>query len=83
MWTDKEVELHLNVVLEIKANKTHENVDWESCQTKYVDILTLFLEQYPAETSNDFPHGRGELTRATLTTEIKAIRAKYRQAVDK
>lgn len=77
VWTGKEVELLLNVVLEFKANRTHVNVDWESCQTKYVGRLILFTEQYPEETSKDFPHRRGELMRATLTTEIKAIRAKY------
>ncbi|CAL9693812.1 unnamed protein product [Knipowitschia caucasica] len=82
VWTDKEAELLLNVLLEYKVNKTQENIDWESCQNKYVDLLTLYLEHYPAETSNDFPHGNGELTRAILTTKIKAIRSKYRQAID-
>ncbi|XP_022057211.1 uncharacterized protein LOC127536732 [Acanthochromis polyacanthus] len=82
VWTDKESELLLNAVLEYKVNKTQENIDWESCQSKYVDILTLFLEQYPAETTKEFPHVRAEITRATLTTKMKAIRNKYRQAVD-
>ncbi|XP_070399461.1 uncharacterized protein [Nothobranchius furzeri] len=82
VWTDKEVELLLNVVLEYKVNNTQEGIDWESCQSKYADIMTLFLEQYPTETSTDFPHGEGGLTRASLTTKIKAIRTKYRLAVD-
>lgn len=82
VWTDKEAELLLNVILEYKVQKTQENIDWESCQSKYVDLMALFLEQYPAENSNDFPHERSELTRAILTTKIKAVRSKYRQAVD-
>lgn len=82
MWTDKETELLLNTILEYKVQKTQESIDWESCQSKYVDILTLFLEQYPAENSNDFTHERGELTRSILTTKIKAVRSKYRLAVD-
>lgn len=82
VWTDKESELLLNAVLEYKVNKTQESIDWESCQSKYVDILTLFFEQYPAEISNEFPHVREDITWAILTTKIKAIRSKYRQAVD-
>lgn len=72
----------LNTILEYKVQKTQENIDWESCQSKYVDILGMFLEQYPAENCNEFPHARGELTRSILTTKIKAVRGKYRLAVD-
>ncbi|KAK7922230.1 hypothetical protein WMY93_009132 [Mugilogobius chulae] len=82
VWTDKEVELLLSVVLEYKVNKTHESIDWESCQSKYMDILAQYLEQYPSETSTEFPHEKRELTRAILTTKLKAVRGKYRQAVD-
>ena len=39
------VELLLNVVLEYKTARTMENVDWETCQTKYADILDLFRAQ--------------------------------------
>ena len=39
------VELLLNVVLEYKAAQTMENVDWETCQTKYAVILDLFRAQ--------------------------------------
>ncbi|XP_041818619.1 uncharacterized protein LOC121624787 [Chelmon rostratus] len=82
VWTDSETELLLNTILEYKLQKTQENIDWDSCQSKYLDILALFLEHYPAESSNDFPHERGELTRSILTTKIKAVRSKYRLAVD-
>ena len=42
VWSDDEVELLLNVVLEYKIARTAENVYWKTCQTKYTDILDLF-----------------------------------------
>ena len=45
IWSDDEVELLLNVVIEYKTARTMENVDRETCQTKYVDILDLFRVQ--------------------------------------
>ena len=38
-WTDDEVELLLTVANEYNVSKTAENVDWESVQRKYTDIL--------------------------------------------
>ena len=43
VWTDDEVLLLLKVTLDYKTAKTMENIDWESCQTKYSDILDLCL----------------------------------------
>ncbi|KAK2817752.1 hypothetical protein Q7C36_021685 [Tachysurus vachellii] len=68
-WTDSEVELLLRVTQEYKVAKASENVDWETCQNKYGEILDRFKEQYP-------------VTKLTLTTKLKAIRLKYRHAVD-
>ena len=48
VWTDDEVALLLSVVLEYKVSRTSENVDWETCQSKYSDILELFQAQYPS-----------------------------------
>ena len=48
VWTDDEVDLLLSVVLEYKVSRTSENVDWETCQSKYSDILELFQAQYPS-----------------------------------
>ena len=73
VWSDSEVELLLRVALDYKANKALDNVDWESCQTKYRDMLALFLEQYPSETSEEYPHVKEEITRAHLTTKMKAV----------
>ena len=41
VWSDDEVRLLLNVVLEYKTARSAENVDWQICQTKYTDILDL------------------------------------------
>lgn len=76
------MELLLNVVLEYKTMKTQQHVDWESCQSKYVDIYSLFLEQYPAEPCEEFPHRKAGITLTALTTQLKDAREKYRNAKD-
>ena len=87
VWTDDEVELLLNVVLEYKTARTAENVDWETCQSKYSDILNLFLAQYPSEhdaaqIEKEFPHQNNEVNKSIITSKLKAIRLKFRAAVD-
>ncbi|GAA6095044.1 uncharacterized protein LOC111859494 isoform X1 [Tachysurus ichikawai] len=76
-----EVELLLRVTQEYKVAKASENVDWETCQNKYSEILDRFKEQYPAD-DVDYPHSKDEVTKLTLTTKLKAIRLKYRHVVD-
>ena len=51
IWTDGEFELLLKVTLEYKTSKAIENVDWESCQQKYVEISKLYQDQYPTASS--------------------------------
>ena len=86
VWTDDEVQLLLKVTLEYKTSKAIENVDWESIQNKYTEILTIFKERLPASPDEgkkiwkDYPR---EITKGTLTSKLKLIRQKYRQAVDK
>ena len=41
VWSEDEVELLLNVVLEHKTARTAENFYWQTWQTKYTDILYL------------------------------------------
>ena len=89
VWTDDEVQLLLTVTLEYKTSKAIENVDWESIQNKYTEILTIFKERLPAspdegkKIGKDYPHKPEEITKGTLTSKLKSIRQKYRQAVDK
>ncbi|XP_010773512.1 uncharacterized protein [Notothenia coriiceps] len=83
LWTDDEVELLLRVTLEYKTTKVQENVDWESCKCKYIDISRAFHEQYPrTRADKDFPHDANAITRVQLTAKLKQIRTKYRQLVN-
>ena len=73
------------LTIHYKAQKAMDNVDWESCVTKYSDILQLFSAEYPAASAGNekgFPHKPEELTKTALTTKLKAVRVKYRHAVD-
>ena len=45
IWTDDEVKLLLKVTMEYKTPRAMRNVDWDSCQTNYGDILNLFIKQ--------------------------------------
>jgi len=87
-WTDDESELLLKVTSEYKVAKASDGVDWESVQSKYGDILERMLAEYPAtqeaakELQKDYPHKKSEITKQVLTTKLKAIRIKFRQAVD-
>ena len=65
MWTDDEVDLVLSVILDYKVARTTGNVDWETCQSKYSDILNLFTastaSQYPSpenatQLGKEFPY---------------------------
>ena len=88
VWTDDGVQLLLKVTGEYKANKEMENIDWESVQTKYSDILQILMDQLPTspdegkKIGKDYPHKKEEITKATLTSKLKSIRRKFRQAVD-
>lgn len=64
-----------------------ENIDWESCQSKYQDIHDKFVEHYPTPEEakalgKEYPHSRTQMTKAILTSKLKTIRQKYRLAVD-
>ena len=70
VWSDDEVELLLNVVLEYKTARTAENVDWQTCQTKYTDILDLFRAQYPSKENAD-KIGNGFDVTALIFTRLR------------
>ncbi|KAM4581210.1 uncharacterized protein PAE49_005816 [Odontesthes bonariensis] len=86
VWTDDEVELLLRVTLEYKTTRYEENVDWETCQNKYQDIAVAFRQQYTtgdaAAAGKDFPHEPSTITKTQITAKLKAVRNKYRHAVD-
>lgn len=88
VWTDDESELLLNVTLEYKVAKAAENVDWESVRSKYQDILDRMKAQLPANAEEarqllkDYPHTKDQVSKQALTSKLKAVRSKYRHAVD-
>lgn len=85
-WTNDEAELLLCVTHNYKVLKLSKNVDWESVKTKYDDILILMEEELPAneaqEIHKDYPHTKEELTKKILSAKLKAVRRKFREAVD-
>ena len=87
-WTDDEADLLLNVTYEYKVKKSAESVDWESVRSKYDDIFTLMQEHLPdtveeeGGNGKDYPHSKQDLTKAIVSTKLKNIRLKFRQAVD-
>ena len=86
-WTNDEVELLLTVTKEYKTKQIAKRIDGESCVDKYGEILQAYSTHYPspedaAAIGKDFPHKKDELTKSALTSKLKAIRRKYRQAVD-
>ena len=44
-WNDDEVELLLKLTNECKVKNENENIDWESVQRKYTDILDRFKSE--------------------------------------
>ena len=86
IWTDEEAELLLNVAIEYKTKKAAECVDWESVKSKYSDIHKEFLAALPADNGedsfNEFPHNKEQITKQVVASKLKAVRVKFRQAVD-
>ena len=81
VWSDDEVELLLKATHEYKVSHVSENIDLETCQTKYSDICELLHEHYPLsedaeELGKDYPHSKEEITKGVVTTKLKAIRQK-------
>ena len=82
VWTDDEVQLLLEVTNDYKVSKAAKNIDWESCQSKYTDILELYREHYPSsqeessEIEKEYPHKKEEITKVILTSKLKNIRLK-------
>ena len=83
-WTDDEIELLLSVIISFKAEKESEGYDWESVKTKYESITERFVKNNPKTISDKFPktNVEAEFTKARVLAKVKAIRLKYRKAVD-
>ena len=54
MWSDEEINSLLHVVIDYKAGKAGEEVDWETVRSKYEDVTKMFLEKYPDDDKEKF-----------------------------
>ena len=86
--TDDEVELLMKVANKYKVQKCTKSIDWESVQSKFNgDILDMFQAEYPnsknvAALGKEYPQKPEDIAKATLSTKLKAVRKKFRQAVN-
>ena len=76
IWTDDDVELLLHIVNEYKVKKAEESVDWQSCQSKYANILSTFQKEYPSKENAEnirtvYPHSVNGV-RKIFNVDIKA-----------
>lgn len=81
-WMDDKVKLLLSATNKFKVSKAVENVDWESCQMKYNDILDLYKQQYPSAEDSQSGEGRPaqkhkkeEITRQSSKQNVKWTRS--------
>lgn len=86
-WTDDEVELLLKITQVYKTSKAVQNIDWESCQTKYGDILKNFNNHNPSRENalkfgKEYPHKEGDLSKSVLAFKLKMIRKRFREGID-
>ena len=87
-WSNDEVKLLLSSTMDFKTSSEMENIDCESCRSKYQDIHEKFVEHYPTPEEakalrKEYPHSRTQMAKAIVTSKLKTIRQKYHLAVDK
>ena len=83
---DEEINLLLHVVIDYKAGKAGEGIDWELVRSKYEDVTKMFLEKYPDDDKEKFPR-RTEASRRfnkdRIQNKLKRIKLNFQKAVDK
>ncbi len=73
---DDEVELWLHVIQEYKAATAAGNVDWESSQSKYGDMLHRSWKLFPSQEeavamSKEFPHKKRQDFESTPNKNVQ------------
>ena len=56
-WSEEEINLLLHEVIDYKAGKSGEGVDWETVRSKCEEVTKMFLEKYPDSDKEKFPPG--------------------------
>jgi len=82
VWTDDEIQLLLETVRDFKSEQAYESIDWESIKTKYEKITENFVKNLPKEKTSEYPHIPDQFTKDKISSKIKAVRGKYRKALD-
>ena len=82
IWTDDEIQLLLETVRDFKSEKAYKSIDWESIKTKYEKITENFVKNLPKEKTNEYPHNPEQFTKDKISSKVKAVRCKYRKALD-
>lgn len=86
-WTDDEIHLLLNIKADYRAQKIGEELDWERIRNNYFDIADRMVEALRKYNDHDgsgkdYKHNPEEITKEKVATKLKAVRKKYRIAVD-
>ena len=88
IWTDEEISLLLQIIIDYKATKMARGLDWETIKAKYEEIMELFHLRYPKEGSGVSPEeylnsaDPTVVSKERIVTKIKRIRNMFRKAVD-
>ena len=89
IWTDDETSLLLQVVMDFKAQKSSQGLDWEAVKSRYEDITERFIANYPKNEDSGLPceafpnkNNTGVFTKERILRKIKRIKNSYRKAVD-
>ena len=87
-WTEEEVSLLLQVIIDYKGTKMAQGLDWETVKAKYEEITEQFHLHYPKENNDVNVKGYPAIADPTvilkdrIVTKIKRIRNMFRKAVD-
>jgi len=76
-WSDEEINLLLHVVIDYKAGKAGEGVDWETVRSKYEDVTKMFLEKYPDKDKDKIPRrieASGSFNKDRIQNKLKRIK---------
>ena len=80
IWTDEEISLLLQIIINYKATKMARGLDWETVKAKYEEIMELFHLRYPKEGSGvspeEYPNSADPtvVSKEHIVTKIKRIR---------
>lgn len=87
-WTDEECALLLHVIIDYKASKSAQGLDWDTIKNKYEEITARLQDRYPKENSGvsaeEFPNCADPtvLRKDRIMAKVKRVKGNFRKAVD-